>query len=72
VAGLPLIRHLAHQLGVDLAAVEGTGPAGTITREDVERTAAAAQPAPARPTSAHAEAVPPEAPPAPGGCAALN
>ncbi len=33
----PLIRHLAHQRGVELGAIRGTGPAGEITREDVER-----------------------------------
>lgn len=62
VAGSPLVRHLARQLGVDLAAVEGTGPADTITRADVERAAAAAQPAPAGSVPAHAEPVPPQAP----------
>ncbi len=33
----PVLRHLADRLGVDLSAVEGTGPAGTVTRHDVER-----------------------------------
>jgi pyruvate dehydrogenase E2 component (dihydrolipoamide acetyltransferase) len=32
-------RRLAEQLGVDLAAVTGTGPGGRITKEDVERAA---------------------------------
>jgi pyruvate dehydrogenase E2 component (dihydrolipoamide acetyltransferase) len=36
----PLVRHEAAQLGVDLASVHGTGPGGTITRADVEHTAA--------------------------------
>ena len=47
----PPVRKLARDLGVDLAAVEGTGPNGLITREDVqafgheaEPGAAAAQP----------------------------
>nr|WP_297428322.1 dihydrolipoamide acetyltransferase family protein [uncultured Actinotalea sp.] len=31
----PPVRKLAHDLGVDLAAVAGTGPAGLVTREDV-------------------------------------
>lgn len=31
----PPIRHLAHTLGVSLDAVKGTGPGGSITREDV-------------------------------------
>lgn len=36
----PPIRHLAHTLGVDLNDVAGTGPNGSITREDLERAAA--------------------------------
>jgi len=40
VAGSPLVRHLAHQLGIDLADVHGTGEAGAVTRGDVERAAA--------------------------------
>jgi pyruvate dehydrogenase E2 component (dihydrolipoamide acetyltransferase) len=35
----PPIRHLAHTLGVDLNSVAGTGPHGSITREDLERAA---------------------------------
>ena len=35
VQALPLVRKLARELGVDLAAVKGTGPNGRITREDV-------------------------------------
>lgn len=49
----PLARRVAAQLGVDPASVEGTGPGGAITREDVERAASATQ------------APPPAAPPAP-------
>ena len=41
-APTPPVRHLAHRLGVDLAAVHGTGKGGAITRADVERAAAAA------------------------------
>jgi pyruvate dehydrogenase E2 component (dihydrolipoamide acetyltransferase) len=44
----PVIRRLAHHLGVDLAHVSGTGPNGRITRDDVEH-AAAPTPAPDRP-----------------------
>lgn len=37
----PAARALAHQLGVDLETLEGTGPGGTITRADVEAKAGA-------------------------------
>ena len=33
----PPVRHLAHQLGVDIERVTPTGPEGSITREDVKR-----------------------------------
>jgi pyruvate/2-oxoglutarate dehydrogenase complex dihydrolipoamide acyltransferase (E2) component len=52
-AATPRTRALARRLGVDLAVVEGSGPGGRITDEDVElaaagehRQAAAAAPAP--------------------------
>jgi len=32
----PILRHLAHELHVDLAAVLGTGPGGRITHADIE------------------------------------
>lgn len=32
----PIVRHLAHERGIDLAAVAGTGADGTVTRADVE------------------------------------
>jgi pyruvate dehydrogenase E2 component (dihydrolipoamide acetyltransferase) len=35
----PLARRLADQLGVDLARVAGSGPGGSITKEDVEQAA---------------------------------
>ncbi len=38
-ASTPAVRKLATDLGVDVAAVTGTGPGGRITREDVERAA---------------------------------
>ena len=47
----PVARKLATELGVELGAVTGTGPGGRVTREDVERAAAApaaTSPAPAR------------------------
>ena len=37
VRATPLVRKVAQDLGVDLAAVEGTGPQGRITEEDVRR-----------------------------------
>jgi pyruvate dehydrogenase E2 component (dihydrolipoamide acetyltransferase) len=38
----PLARKVAEQLGIDPGLVPGTGPGGAVTREDVERAAAAA------------------------------
>ncbi len=38
----PLIRRLAEQSGVDLEALPGSGPAGRVTRADIERATAAA------------------------------
>jgi pyruvate/2-oxoglutarate dehydrogenase complex dihydrolipoamide acyltransferase (E2) component len=35
----PSTRHLAHELGVDLAELQGSGPDGRILRADVERAA---------------------------------
>jgi pyruvate dehydrogenase E2 component (dihydrolipoamide acetyltransferase) len=68
---LPAVRALARKLEVDLNSVHATGPGGTITRADVERTAkslAEAGPAEAlrgmrramarRMAAAHAEVVP--------------
>lgn len=43
----PAVRRLAAELGIDLATVRGTGPDGTITRDDVERAARVTAP-PAR------------------------
>lgn len=46
----PPVRKLARELGVDLGTLNGSGPAGSITREDVQSAAsgeAATQPAPA-------------------------
>ncbi|WDZ86118.1 dihydrolipoamide acetyltransferase family protein [Micromonospora cathayae] len=41
VLAKPPVRKLAKDLGVDLAALTGSGPLGSITREDVQRAAAA-------------------------------
>src|SRR5690606_31898770 len=40
ILAAPSTRRLARELGVDLAQVKGTGPAGRITDEDVQRAAA--------------------------------
>ena len=45
VQATPVARKVAQELGVDLAAVTGTGPAGRITEEDVRAAAEAAAPA---------------------------
>ena len=37
----PAIRHRAKEAGIDLAAIEGTGPGGRITRKDFENYAGA-------------------------------
>jgi len=47
----PLIRKVAHELGVDLAEICGSGRGGAITRADVERTAARQQKAAGQPPS---------------------
>jgi pyruvate dehydrogenase E2 component (dihydrolipoamide acetyltransferase) len=47
----PVARKLAAELGVNLARVNGTGPGGRITREDVERAAQAGANAPADPAA---------------------
>ncbi|HEX4718285.1 MAG TPA: dihydrolipoamide acetyltransferase family protein [Thermoleophilaceae bacterium] len=41
VAASPLARRTAHNLGVDLAGIQGTGPNGRVVRADVEAAAAA-------------------------------
>lgn len=81
----PLARKIARELGVDLAAVVGTGPGGRVTRQDVEaahrRAAAsgtatapslAAAPSPAAASSpvAEAPAAPASPVPAPSAVAA--
>jgi pyruvate/2-oxoglutarate dehydrogenase complex dihydrolipoamide acyltransferase (E2) component len=40
VRATPLVRKVAQELGVDLESVDGTGPHGRITEEDVRRAAA--------------------------------
>lgn len=61
----PAVRKLARELGVNLDAITGTGPGGRITKQDVERDAAAPQevpPAPA-PTVIPRRPTPPATPP---------
>jgi 2-oxoisovalerate dehydrogenase E2 component (dihydrolipoyl transacylase) len=48
VLAKPPVRKLAKDLGVDLAAITGTGPNGSITRDDVQSATSAAPPAAAR------------------------
>ena len=43
VRATPLVRRLAGELGVDLAAVTGSGPQGRITEQDVRAAAAPAE-----------------------------
>lgn len=52
----PPVRKLARDLGIDLELVKGTGPAGLITRSDVQDFAAGAQPQLAVPELAPAAA----------------
>ena len=44
ILATPAVRKLARELGVDLAAVRGTGPRGRVTEEDVRGTAKAPKP----------------------------
>lgn len=40
----PIVRHLAHERGLDLRSLTGTGPDGVITRDDLAAAAAAVAP----------------------------
>ncbi|UCC28916.1 MAG: 2-oxo acid dehydrogenase subunit E2 [Phycisphaerales bacterium] len=63
----PAVRKLARELGVNLDAITGTGPGGRITRQDVERDAAAPQEMPPAPTpTAVPRRPPPPVTPPPG------
>ena len=64
----PRARRLAAEHGLDPGALQGTGPEGTVTGDDVERAAAArpaAPPAPAAPAPPESEARAPTPTPAP-------
>jgi pyruvate dehydrogenase E2 component (dihydrolipoamide acetyltransferase) len=73
VRASPVARRIARELGVDLAALVGTGPEGRIVKADVvaasEHSGAATAAAPAAQTAAQPQAPapppPPAAPPAP-------
>src|SRR3990170_3557403 len=52
ILATPAVRRLARELGVDLAAVRGTGPSGRITEDDVRGAATGAKPAVPPPTAA--------------------
>jgi 2-oxoisovalerate dehydrogenase E2 component (dihydrolipoyl transacylase) len=45
VLAKPPVRKLAKDLGIDLATIAGTGPLGSVTRDDVHQAAAAPAPA---------------------------
>ena len=47
VMASPRAKKLAEELGVDLAAVTGTGPSGKITEDDIKKAASQKTPAPA-------------------------
>jgi len=77
----PLVRRMAAEHGIDLAAVPGTGAGGRISKQDIEAVIAAAgggvpaavpppsapAVAPSRPTPPPPPAAPAMAPPVPGG-----
>ncbi|WP_235488297.1 biotin/lipoyl-containing protein, partial [Frankia sp. AvcI1] len=64
VLAKPPVRKLARDLGVDLAGIAGTGPDGTISRDDVQ--AAVRTTAQGAPTATPASPTAPNAPTAPG------
>lgn len=57
-AASPAARKAASELGVELAQVRGSGRDGRITKEDVEKAAAAPAPAPATPAAPAAASAP--------------
>lgn len=61
----PPIRHLAHQLGVDVDRLTGSGRHGAVTRADVEAAASAAPAPAAAPVAAPASSAPQVAAPPP-------
>lgn len=67
VKASPLARRIARERGLQLGAIEGTGPGGRIVKADVERAATAAPAEAPAPAAAPAEA---PAAPAPGAAEA--
>lgn len=61
VLAAPATRRLARELGVDISIIQGSGPAGRVTSEDVKRASA---PAAAAPAAAPARPAPVAAAPA--------
>jgi pyruvate dehydrogenase E2 component (dihydrolipoamide acetyltransferase) len=51
----PLARKIAHELGVDLSRISGTGPGGRIVREDIEQSGKSSSKAPSKAASAAAK-----------------
>ena len=70
----PVVRRLVNDHGINIDALQGTGPGGRITREDVldyiDRNGLAAQPAASAPTPAPVSAPAPVQTPAPAPVAA--
>jgi pyruvate dehydrogenase E2 component (dihydrolipoamide acetyltransferase) len=58
----PAVRRLARELGIDLAAVSGSGPHGRIMREDLRPSPEPEPPTSARATGEPAPAAPPRSP----------
>ena len=67
IKALPIVRKMARDLGLDLTTIEGSGPGGRITREDVlAAEAASAAPTQAFPSSRAADPVAVSSSPSPG------
>src|SRR5262249_6211224 len=68
----PVARRLASELGVDLAALAGSGPGGRIVKADVEGAATSAPAAASAAAAAPAPAAAPAAPAAPAAAPAAE
>ncbi len=58
VKSSPLARVLAEQAGIDLARIQGTGPAGRVVKRDVESASASSVQAPSSQAGLRSESVP--------------